>query len=125
MIDNQTYLTTLSPELLKCYMIQKIITNNSKVEKSEIFSIAVLVLSTIYGEEFQNYYDYASYKIDYKRLYKRLNRLIKLGFNEELCDLMVLMLNEAPNSRPTFEEVIEKLEEADLPVQKFSFQKED
>ena len=105
MIQNKVYKTTLSPELLKCYLAQRFQTAELDQEKSDVFSVAISLLAVTFGENFELYYDYARYKMDFKRLYKRLNRLIKEKYNEVFCDLIVKMLDESVKSRPDFARV--------------------
>lgn len=119
MLTNKLYKTTLSPELLQSYMIQQVLPNIDQ-EKSDVFSIAILLLSVTFGESFENYYDYASYKMDFNRLYKRMNRLVKHDYNEDLCDLIVLMLSESPKKRPSFQQIIEKADAVDLEPQRLN-----
>lgn len=117
MLTNKLYKTNLSPELLQSYMIQKVLPEIDQ-EKSDVFSIAIVLLSVTFGESFENYYDYAAYKMDFNRLYKRMNRLVKHEYNEDLCDLIVLMLSESPKKRPSFEKILEKIERLDLELEK-------
>ena len=123
MLQNKMYKTTLSPELLRFYLAQKFETSSLNQEKSEVFSVAILVLAVTFGESFEAYYDYASYKIDFKRLYKRLNRLIKGNYNEELCDLIVQMLDESSRNRPVFSKVNEMLKKIDIKPERLIIKK--
>ena len=123
MIQNKMYKTTLSPELLRFYLAQKFQTDELDQEKSDIFSVAICLLAVTFGETFQQYYDYAGYKIDFKRLYKRLNRLIKSKYNEALCDLIVQMLDESPKNRPDFEKVKSLLKGIDIKPERLIIKK--
>lgn len=123
MLQNKMYKTTLSPELLRFYLAQKFETSSLNQEKSEVFSVAILVLAVTFGENFEAYYDYAAYKVDFKRLYKRLNRLIKGKYNEELCDLIVQMLDESSRNRPEFAKVNEMLKKIDIKPERLIIKK--
>ena len=123
MIQNKMYKTTLSPELLRFYLAQKFHTNELDQEKSDVFSVAILLLCISFGESFEIYYDYAGYKIDFKRLYKRLNRLIKGNYNEALCDLIVKMLDESPKNRPNFTKIHSLMKEIQLKPERLIIRK--
>ena len=111
MLDDKEYRTSLSPELLKCYSIQRSIHPIIDLERSDVFSIAISIVSAAHGESFDQYYDYNSCKINFNKLYERMNALIydSNGYEEEFGELIVQMLNELPNKRPTFEEASDKL----------------
>ena len=119
MLTNKEYKSTLSPELLNLYFTQQLLPFNKEAEKSETFSIAIVALSFLFSESYESYYDYLTYKINYKKLYKRMNFLIENKFDENLCDLIVKMLDESSKNRPTYDEILSNLKNLKIKPQKF------
>ena len=114
MLENKSYKSTLSPELLQMFLTQQLVPIHKFPEKSEVFSIAILIMAFTFRESYTKYYDFANYKINYDKLYKRMNMLIECKYDENLCDLIVEMLDEAPKKRPSYQNILEKLSKITL-----------
>lgn len=123
MMANPNYKTTLAPELLRHYMASEEHNEDHEVEKSEIFSVAMLVVSSAFGEDFREYYNYDDYKVNYKKLYERMDRMINIGYDRKMCELIVEMLDEAPKARPDFEKAHHKLEKLDIEKEHLNIEK--
>lgn len=113
------YKTPLGPQAVACLLRGKGMTAFDK-EKNDIWATGnnfflmylkgITVLSTIFNENYNSYYDWQSYEINYELLKKRLVSLKKdLGYSTEFVDVMTKILKKDENKRYSIFELSEKL----------------
>ena len=75
-------------------------------EKSDVFALGVVVLSTIFCTNYLSFYDYEEYKINWTKILEKLMLMKKLDYSRILIGCISNMLNEKETDRPTLEELL-------------------
>jgi len=69
-------------------------------DKAEVFSIGITMLSMLFCEDFNCYYDYKDYTIDFEQIGSKLGKLAGAGYSKELLTILETMLIEEEYKRP-------------------------
>ena len=72
-------------------------------EKSLVFSIGLIVLSVAVSEDFESFYDFEGYGVNFKRILKRVNGLKVNGYPDSFIDILVGCLLKEPGERFRFQ----------------------
>ena len=90
--NEMDYHSPLSPEALKSLLFDPGNKSYDK-EKNDIWSLGITLLSTFVNEDFNQYYDWKSYKINESVIGSRILKLKNdLGYSDELVGLIQSML---------------------------------
>ena len=57
-------------------------------DKSEVFAIAVTIISMLFCEDFSQYYDFRSFTIDFEQIGNKLGKLYAAGYSKELMTIL-------------------------------------
>ena len=95
----QGYKSCFSPEELRCLKRFRVDQGIDR-EKSVVFSIGVVVLCVAVSEDFQGFYDFFGYEVNFKKILKRIYVLRNEGYPESFLELLVKMLDLEPGNRP-------------------------
>lgn len=89
----------LSPEQLEQ------VRNNSNhpidTEKTDVFCIGMLVLCAVLAEPYRTFYDFSTHEIQFETLFKKIMKMKKAFFSDDLTDILVSCLQKDPALRPT------------------------
>ncbi len=70
------------------------------MEKSSVFSIGILILSSAVAEDYSKLYDFGSSEIKFPKILKRLNYLKMKGYPDSLTGFLAQLLEVKPENRP-------------------------
>ena len=70
-------------------------------ERSDVFCIGIFILCSILQKPFKNFYNYSTYEVNFEKIFKKVVKLGNKGFSYEFTDLLVWMIKENPEERPS------------------------
>ena len=101
-LANDDYRSTFSPELLHHYQHR----NNSPDYdpiRSDIFSLGICLLSYIYSETFESFYNFKDNTINYDKIKSMLSELVKMKYSDELFYFLNSCLKQSFYERATLD----------------------
>lgn len=107
-LANDDFRSTFSPELLQNYQHRNISPAYDPV-RSDIFSFGICLLSYIYGEPFEAFYDFKANTINFDRIKSMMSDLIKMNYSEELFYFINICLKQSFYERATIETLLKFL----------------
>lgn len=101
-LHEDEYQTPLCPYGLK-ELMNKNIHPRMAPEKAEVFAVGITMISMLFCEDFNNYYDYRSFTVDFEQLGSKLGKLQAAGYSKELLGLIETALIDEEFKRPNIQ----------------------
>lgn len=101
-LANDDYRSTFSPELLQHYQHR----NNSPdydPVRSDIFSLGICLLSYIYSEPFESFYNFKENTVNFDKVKSMLSELVRLKYSDELFYFVNNCLKQSFYERATLD----------------------
>lgn len=101
-LHEDEYQTPLCPYALK-ELMNKNIQPRMAPEKSEVFAVGITMIAMLFCEDFNNYYDYRQFTVDFEQLGVKLGKLQAAGYSKELLSLIETALIDEEFKRPNIQ----------------------
>lgn len=108
-LSSSKYKSTLSP-LLMASMVPKKQSPVHDLLLSDIWSIGMTVMCACTNESFENFYDFGNCSIRYDLVKRNFERMVKIGYSEQLIQMLSEMLEETEFMRLKLHQIEEFLE---------------
>lgn len=112
MITTPGYKAALSPNLLRQLKYKKVKPDHDPIA-SDLWSIGITILCACTNNEFDRYYDWGNLIVRYDKIKHDFDRMKKIGYKDELIDLLSEILEETEPRRIKFDDVERVLDRID------------
>ena len=72
-------------------------------DKAEVFAVGITMVSMLLCEDFVNYYDFRTGKIDFDQIGSKLGKLVSAGYSNDLIEIIMSALVEEEFKRPNIQ----------------------
>lgn len=107
--NDMDYFSPLSPKALISLMNRDKTENYDKL-KNDIYAAGMTILSTVFNEDYNKYYDWPNHIVRYDIVKERLVRLLNMGYSKQLVAILSRMLESDENMRVPLNELYNSCE---------------